>query len=220
MNIIRSPFLVFTLLLASEIFAQQAYREDQVYVDFNFILQNTDDNRFSDNGFSRSLHVGILRDVFLTSSGRYSLGIGVGYGLTRLVNNIEIETQADDFSISYPRPDRSYRNFFTFHELQLPIEFRWRTSSESVHQFWRIHAGYRLGYPFATKYKPFFGADYPTQGVLSSWQHEINLAVGYNTWNLRFAYQLNPLINSSLRKVGDQSFRLHFFQIGLIFYLL
>ena len=200
--------------------AQQAYREDQIYIDVNFILQHLDNDRFSDNGFSRSLHLGVLRDIFLTPSGEYALGLGVGYGLTRLVNNLEVSPSAGVFEVSYPRPDRSYRNFFTYHELQFPVELRWRKSTVEEHKFWRIHAGYRFSRPFGLRYKPFFGPDFPVDGVLSRWHHEASLSVGYNTWNLRFAYQLNPLLRSEVRSASGDRFPVRTIQLGLIFYLL
>ena len=39
------------------------YREDQLYIDLNFFLfQPNEINGFKQNGFSRSVHVGMLRD--------------------------------------------------------------------------------------------------------------------------------------------------------------
>ena len=200
--------------------AQQAYREDQIYIDVNFILQDLNNDRFSDNGFSRSLHIGLLRDIFLTPSGEYALGLGVGYGLTRLVNNLVLSTSDEAFMVSYPRPDRSYRNFFTYHEFQFPLELRWRKSTEEEHKFWRINAGYRFSRPFGFRYKPFFGPDFPVDGIFSRWHHEASLSVGYNTWNLRFAYQLNPLLRSEVRSTAGDRFPVRTIQLGLIFYLL
>lgn len=196
------------------------YKEDQFYIDINFPLQiNTIDN-FKQNGFSRSLHLGFLHDIALNDTGSRAFAIGFGYGFMRLVNNLNIRRDAGQYVYRFPTNGIDLRNAFSTHQLQLPIELRWRSSTPETYAFWRIHLGYRLSYQFAERYKPFFGSSFALDNQLTPWQHSVSLVVGYNTWNIRLAYGLSSFLRDEIRT--QQAIKPLFYpvQLGLIFYLL
>ena len=117
------------------------------------------------------------------------------------------------------KSQRALRNVFTYHQLQLPIELRWRTSTLQDYAFWRVYLGYRLSYQFGAQYKPFFGRKFTLDNQLNVLQHSIGIAMGFNTWNLRFDYSFTPMLKEGATSAQNQ-LKVFPVQVGLIFYLL
>ena len=214
-------FLFFWACFASaQIKDSLNYREDQFYVDLNFSLQHIEINGFKQNGFSRSVHVGMLRDYPISNLGDKAIAVGFGYGFVRLVNNINVEQSQQSYLYNVPEAQRALRNVFSYHQLQLPVELRWRTSTSSEYAFWRVYLGYRLSYQFGAQYQPFFGRKFSLDNQLNEIQHSIGISLGFNTWNLRFDYNLTPLFKDEIRTINNRALKLFPLQLGLIFYLL
>ena len=213
-------FLLWASFASAQIKDSLNYREDQVYIDLNFSLQPNSISDFKQNGFSRSVHLGVLRDYPISKMGDKAIAVGMGYGFVRLVNNINVEKSQQTFLYDIPVAQRALRNVFSYHQLQLPVELRWRTSSPSEYAFWRVYLGYRLSYQFGAQYKPFFGRKFPLKNQLSELQHSVGISLGFNTWNLRFDYSLTPLLKEDTRSINNKRLVLFPLQIGLIFYLL
>ena len=213
-------FILWAYTTSAQIKDSINYREDQLYVDVNLGLQFNEIEGFTQNGFSRSIHIGALRDLPFTARGNKSIAIGMGYGFVRLVNNIDVDLSQGDYSYDIPIAQRALRNVFTYHQLQLPVELRWRTSTLSDYAFWRIYVGYRLSYQFGAEFDPFFGRTISLQNQLNAWQHNIGISLGFNTWNLRFNYSLTPLLKEDIHTIDGRQLKLFPAQLGLIFYLL
>ena len=196
------------------------YREDQFYLDLNLLLQGNAIDDFQQNGFSRSLHLGFLRDIPINKKGNRSIGLGLGYGYQRLVNSLNIEKEERSFLFSVPERNRALRNIISYHQLQLPIEIRWRTSTSFNHDFWRVYLAYRFSYQFAGKYTPFFGRPFNIPNQINPFQHTLGLSFGYGSWNLRFAHEMVPLIDDKVTLDTGRSPRINPIHIGLIFYFL
>lgn len=213
-------FLLWAIFASAQIKDSLDYREDQVYIDLNFSLQPNNINDFKQNGFSRSVHLGVLRDYPISKIGDKAIAVGMGYGFVRLVNNINVEKSQQTYLYDIPVAQRALRNVFSYHQLQLPVELRWRTSSPSEYAFWRVYLDYRLSYQFGAQYKPFFGRKFPLKNQLNELQHNVGISLGFNTWNLRFDYSLTPLLKGDIRSINNKRLTLFPLQIGLIFYLL
>lgn len=220
----RIVFSLFCFLIIAHVYGQEkdtlSYNEDQFYVDVNFIIQANNVIPFKENGFSRSIHAGFLRDFSLNTKGNKAIAVGLGYGFQRLVNNLNLRDYEDGLSYSFPTNGVSLRNTFSYHQLQLPVELRWRTSTLDTYRFWRIYFGYRLSYQFLPTYKPFFGRIFKIDNQIETWQHSLSLTVGFNTWNLRLSYGLTPFLSSSVVTQEGIRPKIHPVQLGLIFYLL
>ncbi len=221
----KKGFFLFVLCYSTLVFAQEdvnsSYREDQLYLDINFILQTDGVSSFQENGFSRSIHLGMIRDLPLNSQANKALGVGLGYGYMRMTNNVAVRNYSGSYVYTIPTADESsLRNVFSFHQLQIQLELRWRTSSITSYSFWRIYLGYRLSYQFGAKHNPFFGSKFRLTDQIRPWQHGVSLAVGYNTWNIRVSYDFFPVLKDELRTTRNVFPRFNALQIGLIFYLL
>ena len=52
---------------------------------------------------------------------------------------------SDDYTLS--------SNTFFSHNLEVPFEFRWRTSTANKYQFWRIYTGVKFLYNFSNRFE-------------------------------------------------------------------
>jgi len=183
------------------------------------LLQNRPKG-LSQNSFSSGLHIGFLRDIPLNKRRNHAIAVGVGYSMNDFRQNLKI-TKFDE-SFSYALDNDFDRNKFALHYVELPIEFRWRTSTIQSHRFWRIYTGFKLSYLFLNKSK-FVGPDetlkYFGNDDFNKFQYGAYLSFGYNTWNFHAYYGLNSLLKSEA-KLDGKSIDMNTINIGLMFYIL
>lgn len=200
------------------------YREDQFYIGLTYnLLQNNPDG-VSQNSFSSGLHIGFLRDMPLNKRRNVAIAAGLGYSMNDFRQNIKI-TELNG-TPNYEVIDEDEVNFdknkFALHFIDLPIEFRWRTSTMQTHRFWRIYTGVKFSYLFLNKSKYVDGNE--TIKIFNNkdfnkFQYGAYLSFGYNTWNFHAYYGLNTLLKSDA-KIDGKSIDMNTLNIGLMFYIL
>ena len=81
-------FLFFANYTISQVSNPDFYREDQFYfsIYYNSIKNRVD--KLKENKFSSSVNFGFIRDFPLNKSGKFSLGLGAGFGINSLNNNL------------------------------------------------------------------------------------------------------------------------------------
>lgn len=199
------------------------YREDQFYVGFNFNLVTNRPSTISQESFSGGLHLGFIRDFPLNQKRNFALGIGAGWSLNSFGQNLFINKDASGNSVfeSLENDDRYSTNRFSTQLIEVPMEFRWRTSTPQSYKFWRIYTGLKLGYiyHFRSNYKD------DEQQVIINDLDELNrfrlgttFTFGYNTFNFQFYYALNPFFKDAT--VDGEEFGISTLKIGLTFYIL
>lgn len=198
------------------------YREDQFYLSFSYnILQNRPEG-VSQNKFSAGFSAGFLRDMPINETRTIAIAAGIGYSLNNYNQNLMISESNGNPEYSLIDPETIYnKNNFSLHYLDLPIEFRWRTSTPESHKFWRIYTGVKLSYLLYSRSK-FSGNE---QKIIitknedfNKFQYGVYLAGGYNTWNFHLYYGLNPLFKSA--ELNGNSIDMRTLNIGLMFYIL
>ena len=232
----KKYFLILILLCSSFIMLSQdvvidttsideSYREDQFYLSLTYNLLANKPENLSQSGFSSGLHAGFIRDFPINEKRTFAVGIGVGYAVSTFNHNMLInkdDSGNTEFSI-LDQSDICYsKNKFSTHTLEFPIEFRWRNSTPTSYNFWRVYTGFKMGYVFAhgTKFKGDLGSlKYQNISEFNQFQYGLTLSFGYNTWNAHFYYALNPIFDSSAKLEGN-SLDLSVAKIGLIFYIL
>ena len=208
------PFFLFNVLNSQEN-KNLNYKEDQIYFNFNFDFQLKGIKDYQQNGFSRSFNIGLLKDISFNKKGNKGIALGLGYGYSRLVNNLDVGRDLN-FIIE---GESALRNRLSYHTIQFPIELRLRTSTKETFAFWRVYLGYRFNFNFLAKYKPFFGRKTKLKNYISEFSHCLSLSLGFNTWNIRFETGLSPIIKVlSNSKNSNESFYVS--SVGLVFYLL
>lgn len=223
--------LILSLLSYQSVFGQDSttveidnlYREDQFYFGVTYNLLGNMPQGMSQNGFSSGFHLGFIRDMPINKSRTIAFGLGLGYSANSFNQNLLI-SQDEQGMLNYEIIDNTSftKNKFSMHLVEIPFEFRWRTSSAESYKFWRIYSGFKLGYVFASTSK--FNSS--SQNIelkniddFEKVQYALTLSIGYNTWNAYLYYALNPVFKNEA-KVDGKSIGTNAIKIGLIFYIL
>lgn len=201
------------------------YLEDQFYFGFNFNLILDTPPDFTQSGFSGGLNLGYIRDIPINKRRNLGFGVGLGWSINTYSQNLFIGEEPQEQTI-FNVIDRNNldvnTNRFNTYLLEAPLEFRWRTSTATDYKFWRIYAGFRLGYIY------YFRSNFKQPGntvnqtdlpELNRFRLGSTFTFGYNTFNFTFYYALNPLFDGTLED-GTTPVNLVPLKIGLTFYIL
>jgi len=196
------------------------YKEDQFYIGVTYNLIGKKPNGLSQSGFSSGFHFGYTKDMPINKRRNISIGLGLGLSLNSFNQNLLI-SELEDKSTTFSITTDFTKNKFSTYMLEVPLEFRWRTSTALDYKFWRIYTGFKFGYVLASNTK-FEGL--PSNIKLSNidafndFQYGVSLSAGYNTWNFYFYYALNPIFNNDA-KIDGKTINANAIKIGLIFFL-
>ncbi|MDF1517172.1 MAG: porin family protein [Lutibacter sp.] len=195
------------------------YLEDQLYLSLTYTILNNKPATISQNGFSGGFSFGFIKDIPLNEQRNIGFGIGVGYAYNVYVQNLKIsrENQITVFELA-----EDYKtNRLGINSIEMPIEFRWRTSTPEKYNFWRVYTGMRFAYITSSKTK-FVDSDVvlTTKNIpeLNKIQYGATIAVGYGNWNLYFYYGLSPLFKDAV--FNEKNIDLKDIKIGLKFYIM
>ena len=197
------------------------YREDQFYVSVTYNALIDLPNNVSQNSFSTGVHLGAIRDFPLNKRRNIALALGLGYSFNSFNQNIRISGY-NPYNYTILESYNYSKNNFTQHFIEVPFEFRWRTSNAQSYKFWRVYTGLKLGYLIASKsvFNDRSGSDNQKNLTdLNKLQYGLTMSIGYNTWNGYVYYGLNPVFND-VSTIDLQSIDMSALKIGLIFYLL
>ena len=229
--------ILIGILCLQNIFAQKGqdsvptiedskYLEDQFYAAITYNILGKKPDGLSQSGFSSGFHLGYIRDIPFNKRRNFGLGIGLGLSADSYNNNLLI-TQNENGKYDYVLLDvegiEYTKNKFTTYTVNLPIQIRWRTSTQSEFKFWRIYTGLNIEYIFASssKYKGELGTIKNSNiESFNDLRYGLTISAGYNTWNIYFYYGLNPLFNDLDNSLNNLRTDMNTLKVGLIFYLL
>lgn len=195
------------------------YREDQIYISVYYNSLGNELNNFKENKFSSSFNFGFIRDIPLSKSGKFAIGLGLGLGLNSFNNNIKLASDSSNTFTLLNNLEIPKKNIFNFSEIQFPLEIRWRNSSIDSYKFWRIYAG--------LKYSRLLSSSYTYENNMENYRLDktpinsdqlgFTLNIGYNTWNIGLYKSIRPFFNKNVESLPPL---LEQFKVGLIFYIL
>jgi len=201
------------------------YREDQFYLAITYNLLADKPDNVTQTGFSSGFHLGYIRDFPLNDRRNLGLGLGLGASINSYNHNIFVNKN-DSGEIEYINlsdADISYtKNKFSTYLVEMPLEFRWRTSTAEEYKFWRIYTGFKVGYLLSssTKFKGELGT-VKNNNIkdFNDFQYGVTFSAGYNTWNFHLYYSLNPILSKDAQ-LTEQAIDMFAVKFGLIFYIL
>lgn len=198
------------------------YREDQFYFGITYNVLNDRPINVSQNSFSTGLNFGFLRDFPINKNRTFAIAPGLGFSYNNYKENLLVDNLNGTINYSTIVPGTTYdKNKLALYFVDLPIEFRWRTSTFESHKFWRVYTGFKFSYLLlsqsryidsAKSYKIDNNAD------IAKFHYGAYVSVGYNSWNLYTYYGLNTLFKSG--NLNGNSVGLRTLNIGLMFYIL
>ncbi|WP_035656091.1 porin family protein [Flavobacterium filum] len=225
--------ILFFWLLSLSVWAQDTipyakkldlnYREDQFYVGIAYNILQNKPNGLTQNKFSTGLQFGFLRDMPINKQRTYAIAAGAGFTYQSFNQDLLISKGDNGILYSIIEDGFDYnKNKFYFLNVDLPIEFRYRTSTPQSHKFFRLYAGFKLSYMLLNQSNFLSNTiDYKiaNSNHFTKFQYGVYLATGYNTWNFYAYYGLNPIFNNKA-KLNDSSIDLRTLNLGLQFYIL
>ena len=200
------------------------YKEDQFYAGVTYNLLGRKSLNVSQSGFSLGFHLGFIKDMPINKNRNVAIGLGLGYSANSYNQNLLINRDnIGDVTYNVLEDGNTFsKNKFSIHLIELPVEFRWRTSTATDYNFWRIYTGFKLGYVFAhtTKYSGDLGKlRHRNIEDFNNFQYGLTLSVGYNTWNIFLYYALNPIFSGEANLNGKKM-GMNAVKIGVMFYIL
>jgi len=218
---------LFFLFLFGVSFAQKdslnigdRYADDQLYVSVSYAQFYEQPTLISKSNFSYSLSTGFIKDLILNKQGNYSIAVGIGYGFDFFNHKLKVEEInnttlfSSDTSIS--------GNLFKSHNLEFPLELRWRTSKANKYDFWRVYTGIKFLYNLSNNCQ-FEDASniilkYSDISNYNKLQYGLTFSAGYDEFNINIFYGLTPVFNNS--KINGEDINTKILKFGLIFYIL
>ncbi|MGC6429811.1 MAG: porin family protein [Jejuia sp.] len=200
------------------------YKEDQFYIGTTYNLIGNKPEGLNQSSFSLGFHLGFIKDMPINKKRNRSIGIGIGYSTNSYIQNLLIQRDnTGSFNYSIIDNEISFtKNKFSEHVVELPIEFRWRSSTVINYNFWRVYFGAKLGYAFANRSK-FIGdlgeLKYSNLPDFNNLQYGLTLSLGYNTWNVYIYYRLNSIF-ADTAVLNGSPLDINAIKIGLMFYIL
>lgn len=195
------------------------YAEDQIYASISYAQFYNQPKTISRSGFSYGISTGFIKDFILNKQGDVSIGIGIGYGYDFFNHELKVQ-EINDVTV-FNTSNNLNSNVFKAHNLELPIELRWRTSTAKEYDFWRIYGGVKFLYNISNTFQfEENGTQFSYKNVSSfrKFQYGLSLSAGYDEFNINFFYNLTPIFkNVTLNGENIDSSILKF---GLIFYIL
>jgi len=200
------------------------YREDQLYVGLTFHLLGNLPQSVSQSGFSGGLHLGFIRDFPLNKRRNIAIGVGLGWSINSYGQELFIGEDENSNTIfkNLNDPEVIYdTNRFSTQLVEVPLEFRWRTSTPESYKFWRVYTGLRLGYVYYFKSVFREGENKVVQTdvpELDRFRIGTTFTFGYKTFNFHVYYSLNPFFKDA--QLNNSPLEITTFKLGLMFYIL
>lgn len=221
--------LILLSLLCFSLNAQQVeqpslerYLEDQFYIGVSYNILLNLPREASQSNLSYGMQAGFIRDIPLNPQGTVAVGVGLGYAVNSYYSNLRAIEEGDGFRYEYLDKDDYRRNKVETHLIEVPVEFRWRTSTRETYKFWRIYGGFKLGYVVGSRSKlvteSFKDSFYNTD--TENLRYGLMLNLGYNTFNFHIYYGLNPLFEDGVTDPNGQTLDMVPLHLGLMFYIL
>lgn len=215
------------LFLASSLsFAQKdslqlgdRYTEDQLYFLISYNQLYDQPSEVGGSGFSYGLSAGYIKDMPLNKQGSFAVGLGVGYNYDSFNHGLKV-TEVNN-EVTFEVDNNLQTNRLLLHNVEFPLEIRWRNSDATKYSFWRVYAGIKASYNLNNIFRFNDGTQsrsFSNVSRFNDWQYGLTLSVGYNALTAHLYYGLTPILQDSSIGTSDISTKL--IRIGLIFYWL
>ncbi|MFV8325720.1 porin family protein [Flavobacterium sp. ZS1P14] len=198
------------------------YREDQFYFGFTYNTLTKKPEGLSQRKLSTGFSAGFLRDMPINKNRTVAIASGVGFSYNNYNQNLAIYKSDQTAVYSIIDPETTFsKNKFSQLLVEVPLEFRWRTSTYESYKFWRIYGGFKFSYLIYDR--SIYTDD---QGkIVVSGNKDFNkflygayISSGYNTINVYAYYGLNSLFKTA--KIDGKPIDMTSLNIGIIFYIL
>ncbi len=199
------------------------YREDQFYFSIAHSIVQNSPSGVSTKRFSPTFKVGFLRDFPTNKRRNKAIAPGLGISYSNYFQNLFVfEENGNPIYSTSSIADSYDKNKFEQLFIDVPIEFRWRTSVAESHRFWRIYTGIQLSYLVYSKSKytdPSTSVTISNNSDFNKFRCAVYLVAGNNTINFYGFYGLTPIFSSGT-EVNNEEIKMKALHFGMMFYIL
>ncbi|WP_339661990.1 porin family protein [uncultured Polaribacter sp.] len=219
-------FSFFSLLFIANSYSQKdslqlgdRYADDQLYMAITYAQFSNQPSTITRSRFSYAFSTGFLKDIILNKKGNFSFALGVGYGFDFF--NHELKVSEINNTTVFDTSENSSSNIFRAHNLEFPLEIRWRTSTAKKYDFWRIYTGVKFLYNFSNTFsntENSINLKYTNVAAYRKLQYGLTFSTGYTEFNAYLFYSLTPLFENAT--IQGEDINTQIIKFGLIFYIL
>lgn len=195
------------------------YADDQLYLLISYNQLMDQPLSVDASGLSYGFSGGLIKDVIINKRGSVSLALGLGYNFDLFNHGLAISEQNNE--ITFQADNTFASNKLLIHNLEFPLQLRWRNSDANTYKFWRIYMGIKASYNLSNEFKfsnETTSLSYKNIPQFNNWQYGITLSVGYDVFTAHAYYGFNPILENAA--IGSTEISSKILKIGLIFYLL
>ena len=219
-------FSFFFVSVIANIYSQKdslqlgdSYADDQIYAAITYAQFSNQPSSIARSRFSYALSTGFLKDFILNKKGTISFAAGVGYGYDFF--NHELKVSEMNNNTFFDTSANTSSNVFKAHNLEVPLEIRWRTSNAKKYDFWRIYTGVKFLYNVSNTFQ--FTEDatdfkYKNVSAYRKLQYGLTFSAGYTEFNAYLFYSLTPVFENAT--INGENINTQILKFGLIFYIL
>ena len=219
-------FSFFFVSVIANIYSQKdslqlgdSYADDQIYAAITYAQFSNQPSSITRSRFSYALSTGFLKDFILNKKGTISFAAGFGYGYDFFNHELKISEMNNNtfFDISA----NTSSNVFKAHNLEFPLEIRWRTSNAKKYDFWRIYTGVKFLYNVSNTFQFMENAidfKYKNVSAYRKLQYGLTFSAGYTEFNAYLFYSLTPVFENAT--INGENINTQILKFGLIFYIL
>lgn len=199
------------------------YREDQFYLGFSFNFLTDLPSEIEQSGFSGGLVFGFIRDMPFNERRNLSIGLGLGFNLNTFGQTLQISRVGDKDNFEPIDADLNYdTNRFTTNLIEVPVEFRWRSSDVGKLAFWRIYLGFKFGFVLTSKsvYRgPEESFSFRSLDGINELRTSATFTFGYGAVNFFVDASINPIFDGVVDTRGEEV-SIRPIKVGLVFFFL
>ena len=206
--------------MASFVLAQSpvdsSYREDQIYASIGYPLLIDTPQGITQNKLSHTFSLGFIRDMPINSSRNLALGLGLGLNYNLVYTNLQFTDDMETTTFV----SNDVINQWNSVDVEIPLEFRWRSSTPANYQFWRIYAGVVGYYSLSAKQRTRAAlTESITSLSVQNFRLAFRLNIGNNTWNLTYTHPIDSLFDFDKSTHNKSLSQLKTAKLGLVFYV-
>ncbi|GAB5401127.1 MAG: porin family protein [Aureisphaera sp.] len=209
----------------ASVFIDDTYREDQLYIGVTYNLLTSVPSGVNLQGVSGGIEFGYLRDMPINERRNMAVALGLGLNFDQMGQTLFIGEEPDESTI-FRVLDNTIdydSNRFSTATIEVPFEFRWRTSTAEEFRFWRIYTGLRVGYTYWYRARFKQAGNQVSQTDIPEFDRmrlSAHLSFGYGTFNFYTSYSINPYFKDAKTVDTGESIDFRTLKLGIIFYIL
>jgi hypothetical protein len=197
------------------------YREDQFYAGLNYNSLLNKPSGISQDKISFGFSAGFFRDMPINKSRTLAIAPGIGFTFNNYLQDMSI-TGTSQNPIYGVASSNYNKNRFEQLRIEVPIEFRWRNSTPTEYQFFRIYTGFKVSYLLADKSVYDDNIDkivIKNNKDFEDFLYGVYMSIGYSAFNLQVCYNINSFFKSSAQ-INSVPITMNAINIGVVFYIL